>query len=302
MDDKEILDCFLKLVEEDSNLSLGVAAIRTLMNVIEHSKAETMSGVRENLTHAINVMKTCDRPIAAINSAGELFMRYVTMGDVINPNIEECKKNMLNRGRIYLNKAETARDKVCVHAKDFITAKAKILTHSRSRVVLQALIEASKGQNQFEVFVTNSAPDNCGELMVKELTTAGIKATLILDSAVGYIMEQITCVFVGAEGVVASGGIVNKIGTYTLALCAKKYGKPFYVLAESFKFSRLFPLNNRDLPDEYKYTHSTLKGGNLEFKHPVVDYTSPKYITLFFTDLGVMTPAHIGSFLIKLYL
>lgn len=48
--------------------------------------------------------------------------------------------------------------------------------------------------------------------MCKELEAAHIPCTLILDSAVGYVMEQVDFVMVGAEGVVESGGIVNKVG------------------------------------------------------------------------------------------
>lgn len=43
-----------------------------------------------------------------------------------------------------------------------------------------------------------------------------------------------------------------KVGTYTMAICAREMKKPFYVLAECFKFCRLFPLNQQDLPAEYK--------------------------------------------------
>lgn len=49
------------------------------------------------------------------------------------------------------------------------------------------------------------------ETMLKNLEAAGISCTLILDSAVGYVMEQVDFVMVGAEGVVESGGIVNKV-------------------------------------------------------------------------------------------
>lgn len=47
--------------------------------------------------------------------------------------------------------------------------------------------------------------------MHKELVAADIEATLILDSAVGYIMEQVDIVMLGAEGVTESGGIINKV-------------------------------------------------------------------------------------------
>lgn len=88
--------------------------------------------------------------------------------------------------------------------------------------------------------------------MISELERAGIDCTLILDAAIGYVMESVDFVMVGAEAVVESGGIINRIGTFTMGLCAREMKKPCYVLAESFKFTRLYPLNQRDLPDEYK--------------------------------------------------
>lgn len=111
--------------------------------------------------------------------------------------------------------------------------------------------------------------------MAEELRKMNIPCTVILDSAIGYVMEQMDIVMIGAEGVVESGGVINKVkesinlilpkinpkfisqinlqvGSYTMALCAREMKKPFYVLTESFKFSRLYPLNQRDLPDEFK--------------------------------------------------
>lgn len=179
----------------------------------------------------------------------------------------------------------------------------RILTHSRSRVVLETLTLAANQNKRFHVLVTRSSPDNTGEQMCQELHNAGIECTLILDSTIGYIMETIDIVMVGAEGVVESGGIINRIGTFTMALCAREMKKPFYVLAESFKFSRLYPLNQRDLPDDYKYPKESLTNhDNLTKTHPIVDYTPPVYITLLFSDLGILTPSAVSDELIKLYL
>lgn len=177
----------------------------------------------------------------------------------------------------------------------------RVLTHARSRAVLETLILAAKSHKRFHVYVTRSSPDNTGEQMCAELKKAGIECTLILDAAIGYIMESIDIVLVGAEGVVESGGIINRVGTYTMALCAREMKKPFYVLAESLKFSRLYPLNQRDLPNDYKFSKQSLEK-DLAKAHPLVDYTSPAYITLLFTDIGILTPSAVSDELIKLYL
>lgn len=51
----------------------------------------------------------------------------------------------------------------------------------------------------------------CRQTMLNDLKSAGINCTIILDSAIGYVMEQVDFVMVGAEGVVESGGIINKV-------------------------------------------------------------------------------------------
>ena len=67
--------------------------------------------------------------------------------------------------------------------------------------------------------------------MYEQLQEKGVKCHLLVDSAMGYIMEEVDYVLSGAELVTENGGVVNKLGTYTLSLCASCLEKPFYVLA-----------------------------------------------------------------------
>jgi translation initiation factor eIF-2B subunit alpha len=80
------------------------------------------------------------------------------------------------------------------------------------------------------------------------LTEAGIPCTVVLDSAVAYVMDQVDMVVVGSEAVVESGGLINAVGSNQMAIIAKSANVPFYALAESYKFHRLFPLSQYDLP------------------------------------------------------
>ena len=57
--------------------------------------------------------------------------------------------------------------------------------------------------------------------------------------------------------------------------------KPVYVGVESFKFVRFYPLNNRDIPDEFKHKYSVIVSGkDLKAEHPLTDYTNPALLTL----------------------
>lgn len=300
-----VLDFFQNIVEKEPEVSAAVAAIRTLMHILETFGDRTLRGLSEELRKATEEMKKADCSITSVQSGCELFQRFITLtGALDQSNIKECKDIMKKRGEIFLRKLQEARPKIAKLGAPFILDGQKILTHSKSRVVLQTLREAAlTSKKRFHVFITESYPDQSGVLMRNELLKLNISSTLILDSAMGYVMESVDLVLVGAEGVVESGGIINKVGTYTMALCAKEMHKPFYVLAESFKFVRLYPLNQRDLPQELKFSSSTIKSNsNLLDQHPQVDYTPPGYITLLFTDLGILTPSAVSDELIKLYL
>lgn len=301
MDQAEICEYFNGIITKDKDVSAGMAAIRTLLKVLEFSKSETVQELQYCLQNAVDAMRFTDNPVTAIASGSELFLRFITLAALDTPSFAECKKIMLYRGEVFYKKLVAARGKVAKEAAYFIADGCKILTHSKSRVVLQAMKDAAESNKIFEVYVTESSPDNRGVEMCQNLKQMGVSCTLILDSAMGYIMEQVDMVMVGAEGVAESGGVINKIGTYTMALCAKEVKKPFYVLTESFKFSRIYPLNQVDLPNEFKYTASTLKK-DLRKEHPLVDYTPPHFISLLFTDLGILTPSAVSDELIKLYL
>ena len=102
---------------------------------------------------------------------------------------------------------------------------------------------------------------------------------------------------------IISVGIVNQTGSYSVALIARALNKQLYVLAESFKFVREYPVSQEDLPDEYLYPPSRRCGGSSEDPgSPLVDYTPPSLLSLLFTDLGILTPSAVSDELINLYL
>lgn len=78
-------------------------------------------------------------------------------------------------------------------------------------------------------------PDRTGLLLSNELVKLDIPVKLLIDSAVAYSMDEVDMVLVGADGVVESGGVINMMGTYQIALVAHSMNKPVYVAAESYK-------------------------------------------------------------------
>ncbi|CDS04738.1 hypothetical protein LRAMOSA07268 [Lichtheimia ramosa] len=251
----------------------------------------------------------------------DLFMRFVTRHshDFSRSSeirsFDEFKEKLLHRAGLILEKAFSARLRAAEVGAHFVQDNSIVLVHAYSRVVMSVLQHAANVQHKrFKVYVTEGRPNSDGLQAVEYLREAGIPCRAVLDSAVGYIMDKVDMVFVGAEGVVENGGVINKIGTYQIALVANALSKPVYAVAESYKFVRVYPLNQYDLPSALpeivsftsrrKSFSSTQADSTdqLEGSNPLVDYTPPQYFTLLLTDLGVLTPSGVSDELIKLYL
>uniref|UniRef100_A0A1I7XB14 Translation initiation factor eIF2B subunit alpha n=1 Tax=Heterorhabditis bacteriophora TaxID=37862 RepID=A0A1I7XB14_HETBA len=117
----------------------------------------------------------------------------------------------------------------------------------RSRVVLEALCHSHNTGVCPHIWVTESQPDASGRMMCDELKKKGLKSTLVLDSAVGLIFEIFLC-----KSIMIAKLCFFKIGTLNVAICAKTMNKPVYVMAESIKFVKEYPLNQADIPEEFK--------------------------------------------------
>ncbi|CAB4410687.1 unnamed protein product [Rhizophagus irregularis] len=323
----DIVTCYQKFLKDNPDISMPIAAIESLVELIKHSKATTLSEFMESLKDASQKLKSSVRNSISLSAGADLFLRFVTRTSHDVTNFEACKEHLMNSGKVLVEKAVAVRHKIAELGVQFIKDDATILIHSYSRVVMLLLQQAAAHKIRFNVYVTESRPTSLGIKSAKILCKAGIPATIILDTAVGYVIDKVDAVFVGAEGVVENGGLINAIGTYQLAVVAKAANKPFYAVIESYKFVRLFPLNQYDLPThtsdllafpdlESRCYQESQIGENSEqnikeedydvenfvARNPTVDYTPPDYITLLCTDLGVLTPSGVSDELIKLYL
>jgi translation initiation factor eIF-2B subunit alpha len=228
------------------SVALPIAAMKVLLNVIKRSPSTTMMGLQAELTQASAEMldfsantEVCGfKSQIPLSSGCQLFLRYVTRSQLEFPDFERCKQQILLRGEAFAGLSMAARNKIAMHGSPFVRDGQTVLVHGYSRVVSSLLIKASRvHKKNFEIVVLEGRPDGGGAKAAKLYRQAGIPVTVVLDLAMGYVMEKADLVVVGAEGVVENGGIVNKIGTFPLAICAHALSVPFYVAAESYKVS-----------------------------------------------------------------
>ncbi|CAB1111616.1 unnamed protein product [Ectocarpus sp. CCAP 1310/34] len=309
---KVISDDFARQLSPET--ALPVAAIKTLIGVIRRSTNTTIRGMEAELKDAIQLMEdkmeTPDnsRSTISLTSGCQLFLRHVSrfVAESVGEEgfDESCKQQLLHRGERFAEVSETSREQIARLGHNFVRDGTVVLTHGYSRCALHLLLMAAETKH-FSVLVAEGRPDGAGFKAAAALSKVGVPVTVVLDSAVGYHMEVADLCVTGAEGVLENGGIVNKVGTFQMAVLAKAYNVPFYVAAESYKFARLFPLDQRDLPKgktpRAPFAAPEGTPESVATFSPSVDYTSAEYITLLFTDLGVLTPSAVSDELIRLY-
>jgi translation initiation factor 2B subunit (eIF-2B alpha/beta/delta family) len=128
----------------------------------------------------------------------------------------------------FLAQLAAATQKISSFAQELIPERGAVLTISASATVLQALDAAHRAGRSFHVICTESRPQNEGVSFARSLAKEGIPVTLILDAAVAEAVPGAT-VLVGADACTPAG-LINKVGTHTLALLADRFGSPCYAL------------------------------------------------------------------------
>ncbi|KAI4387337.1 hypothetical protein MLD38_005177 [Melastoma candidum] len=286
------------------DLAEAVAAIRALAAVIRSSEATTMMELEIELKKASDCLKSWDATSISLTAGCDLFMRYVTRTSALEyEDFNSAKSRLIERAEKFGEISQKARRIIAMLSQDFIFDGCTILVHGFSRVVLEVLKIAAQDKKLFRVLCTEGRPDRTGLRLSNELAKLDVPVKLLIDSAVAYTMDEADMVLVGADGVVESGGIINMMGTYQIALVAHSMSKPVYVAAESYKFARLYPLDQKDMapalrPIDFGVPIPT----KVEVEMSARDYTPPQYLTLLFTDLGVLTPSVVSNELIQLYL
>ncbi|CAI2348384.1 unnamed protein product [Caenorhabditis sp. 36 PRJEB53466] len=305
MNQESTLSFFRAKLENDPNKSTSLATVETLMEVLDRSRATTVAEFQNEQKDVVAALEKTDYSSTSIRSAADMFTRFTSLAPAALLDQEDFSRVLelyRQRARQFYGSVKGARVKIATHTKLLFSDNMNILTHSFSKVVLASILSAHKSGCPLTVYVTESQPDESGKHMCQELAKHGIPTVLVLDSCVGYIMERMQAVIIGAEGVMETGGIINKIGTVNVCVLAKSRNVPVYVCAELLKFVREFPFNQADIPNEFKYRTSKIEKNNLAMEHPDVDYTAPEFLTLIVTDFGAMKPDAVGEELLKIYI
>jgi ribose 1,5-bisphosphate isomerase len=188
-----------------------------------------------------------------------------------------------------ITKLNQATNEIAKKGSRLIKDGYVIMTHCHSGEACALIEHAHKEGKKITVYVTETEPKHQGIKTALELSKKGMRIFLIVDSAIEYFIKDVDIVIVGSDAI-RKEGVVNKIGTYPMAVVAKEHKKPFYVVGNTLKLDRRKKLviEQRN-PHEIYVEHIK----TLEIKNPAFDLTPWKFISRVVTEKGILTPGNI---------
>jgi eIF-2B alpha/beta/delta-like uncharacterized protein len=204
------------------------------------------------------------------------------------------KKKKIKTINILLKQLEQSSKKIGKIGSRIVKKNYKIFSHCHSGEALSIIKQAWKEKKNISLITTETDPLEQGVKTAKELSKLGIPVTLVTDSASGHFMNDVDCVIVGADSI-RKNGIVNKIGTYNLALAAKDRKKPFYVAGDMLKLDKRNKFIIEERPKKEVYNELIRPGrlNGIKIRNPAFDLVPWKFVTAVITEKGIKKPEQI---------
>jgi len=287
--------------------AIGVSGAFGMALAVLQSKATTKDELISDLKKAKEILFQT-RPTAVNLVWGlEKIMNVANSGN----SVDQIKELVINKSKKMADEDIQINKTMGKNGSELFDNNDTIMTHCNAGALATVaygtalgVIRAAKetGKN-VKVIATETRPIQQGSrLTAFELKHDGFDVSLIPDTAVGYTManDLVNKVVVGADRIVRTGHVFNKIGTYQVATMAKQHGIPFYVAA---------PLSTFDMKSDAKDVIIEMRKGSevtgigdkktapddVNVINPAFDMTPPELISGIITEKGVATPPYDES-------
>lgn len=254
------------------------------MAMLDENKEELKAYLDSCRPTAVNLSYATSRMLKAYKDGKNLLDEAIA---IHNEDIEMCRK-ISEYGLSLLHDG----DGVLTHCN-----AGELATSKYGTGLGPLILGAEKGYN-FHAYVDETRPLLQGARLTSyELEKAGLDTTLICDNMASLVMKQgkINAVLVGTDRIAANGDIANKIGTSGVAILAKYYGIPFYVLGPYSTIDYKCKTGNDIVIEEREQSEikemwykKPMALPETKCYNPAFDVTDNSLITAIITDRGIL--------------
>lgn len=298
----EVVDAIVTMVVRGAP-AIGIAAAYGIVLAVAHAFGHAGSQWREAVAPEIEALRNA-RP-TAVNLAWAIDAMVATFAAAP----DDPRDYLLNQATAL--QARDLADNIAMgaHGAKFIAPRSGVLTHCNAGALATAgygtalgvIRSAHAGNCVNQVYATETRPWWQGaRLTAWELHEDGIPVMLIADSAAAALMREgkVAWVITGADRVAANGDVANKIGTYSLALCARAHGVRFMVAAPCSTIDpatpdgSAIPIEQRDGDELLGFRGTRIAAPGVSAYNPVFDVTPAELIDVLVTEKGAIERPH----------
>ncbi|MCX5712144.1 MAG: S-methyl-5-thioribose-1-phosphate isomerase, partial [Candidatus Omnitrophica bacterium] len=263
-----------KAIKEMKTRAVGqvLLVFYTFLLVIRQNKSnKNLLPVLQKVAQAINAT----RPTLSFKFMTDMILGWAAKGIPLEQSILG-----------FLEMLKAKRIKQAEEASKLILDGDTILTHCNISGLMPLIGEFCRKQNKNVKFiVTETRPYLQGaRLTAWELKKSGFDVTVIADNMVAFVLSEgkVNKVIVGADHLTKNGDIANKIGTYQIALLAKHFSVPFYVICpppSSFSSGKDIKIEIRPEAELLEFCKVRLAPKGVKGYYPAFDVTPSELIT-----------------------
>ncbi len=282
--------------------AIGVSGAFGMALAALHSSSKTKEDLLSDLENAKKILFETRPTAVNLSWALEQIMQIARKSETVS----EIRDDVIIKAKQMAEEDININKKMGKNGAELFQENDTIMTHCNAGAlatvaygtalgVIRATNESGKN---VRVIATETRPIQQGSrLTAFELKHDGIDVILIPDTAVGYTManDLVNGVIVGADRVLQTGHVFNKIGTYQVATMAKQHNIPFYVAAPLSTFD-LQSKPNDVIIEQRKASEVTGIGDkktapdDIDVINPAFDMTPPELISGIITENGVVKP------------
>lgn len=245
MDSRQLLEHLVEPLRNDRT-SGSVVLGRKAAEVLRRAAARVPAGSPEEFRWALG--QAVLMVLEAQPAMATLVRLAVDVLDAVEAatDLEEARHRALHAAGAFQAGLAARSADAAQRASALLPEGGRVITCSSSSTVQAALLSAAERRARLSVVCLESRPMNEGRALAQTLSRAGLDVVYAVDAAAAVLTAESDAVLLGADSV-GDAGVVNKIGSSSLALAARHAGIPVLVVADSTKIlPRRFPQDTRD--------------------------------------------------------
>jgi len=250
--------------KSNSSHEISKIALLALKEYLEKSKTTKKAFLIEEFRSLAKTLIKSYKNNVLIQKKTSSIVYYLKRLEKSGKSIDDIKFLTIEKINNYLEEAAKKQKEIGILGARTIFNQNKILTISSSSNLKKIFISAKKINRKFEVYCLESRPLLEGQEFAQDLAKTGIQTYLLPDAMMGKIMPEMNLVLCGADRLYETG-FVNKIGTFPLAVTAKLYNIPLFIVCETDKILneiertiRFYPENPEEVFNKKKRRISVL--------------------------------------------